>query len=196
MCRISLLVFHFFLFFFFPLGTISIPLNKVLPVPLKQSIGMFDHKTKDDFPYATVDLSSPDAGVGVPNLRRLRSTDGLRTALTLTGLCAGIIVSYISTRTLSVYRATYEPDEYLQPLWPDDLDLRPTFAFIIGGVMVAIANAISVLADRISFVSLSSPEQQHRQKCVHPQAMVRCIITERWSSFRRCARAAFSAHRS
>ncbi|KAL2753636.1 hypothetical protein ACRALDRAFT_1077401 [Sodiomyces alcalophilus JCM 7366] len=116
---------------------------------------MFDHKAKDGFSAAILDLSSRDDAAGTLNLRRLRSTDGLRAALTLVGLCAGIIVSCISVRTLSVYRATYEPAEYLQPLWPDDLDLRPTFAFIVGGAIVAIANVISILADRLTFVRKS-----------------------------------------
>ncbi|ROT40338.1 hypothetical protein SODALDRAFT_330049 [Sodiomyces alkalinus F11] len=118
---------------------------------------MFDRKTRHNVSCTAMDFSSQDADAdaAVANLGRLRSTHGLRAALTLVGLCASIMVSGMSAKTLSVYHATYEPAEYLQPLWPDDLDLRPTYAFIVGGVIITIASAISVLADRMSFVRKS-----------------------------------------
>ncbi|RFU75656.1 hypothetical protein TARUN_6591 [Trichoderma arundinaceum] len=74
---------------------------------------------------------------------------GSRLALTILALAAGITVLGVSANGLIVYHETYLPADFYLPLWPSQFDLRPTAALIAGGVVVVVANIVSLFFSKI-----------------------------------------------
>lgn len=71
--------------------------------------------------------------------------NSFRVILTAVGFAAGVAALGLSADALLVYNNTHVPAEFLLPLWPENFDLRPTHALIAGGIIVMIANGISLL---------------------------------------------------
>src|SRR5690349_10191280 len=78
------------------------------------------------------------------NLRLINVVNGSRLALTVLALAAGITVLGVSANGLMVYHQTYLPVDFYLPLWPSQFDLRPTTALVAGGVVVTVANIVSL----------------------------------------------------
>ncbi|QBZ63875.1 hypothetical protein PoMZ_05566 [Pyricularia oryzae] len=87
-------------------------------------------------------------------VRAIKMLDGVRTGLTILALIMGVSVLGVSADTLQVYNATSVPPGYEQllPLWPQNFNLRPTVALVVGAAFVVVANAVSVLCSRIAIV--------------------------------------------
>lgn len=77
-----------------------------------------------------------------------------RLALTVLALAAGITVLGVSANGLLVYHETYLPAEFYLSLWPVQFDLRPTAALIAGGVIVTVANVVSLFFSKVQAVSI------------------------------------------
>lgn len=86
-------------------------------------------------------------------IRTLELTDNVRISLTLVALLMGITVLGVSADALAVYDATHVPHTFLLPLWPDQFNLRPTVALVVGSTIVVLANAVSLLFSKVQSVS-------------------------------------------
>lgn len=84
--------------------------------------------------------------------RKVHLIESIRQGLTVLALCCGITALALASHTLSVYRWTHLPDEYLLPLWPDSFDIRPTVALIAGSSIVVVASIISLVASRVTWM--------------------------------------------
>lgn len=95
-------------------------------------------------------------------VRAIKMLDGVRTGLTILALIMGVSVLGVSADTLQVYNATSVPPGYEQllPLWPQNFNLRPTVALVVGAAFVVVANAVSVLCSRIAIVCSRTPPPQ------------------------------------
>lgn len=91
-------------------------------------------------------------------IRTLELTDNVRISLTLVALLMGITVLGVSADALAVYDATHVPGTFLLPLWPDQFNLRPTVALVVGSAIVVLANAVSLLFSKVQSVSQQSLE--------------------------------------
>ncbi|TLD20737.1 hypothetical protein PspLS_08343 [Pyricularia sp. CBS 133598] len=87
-------------------------------------------------------------------VRTINMLDSVRTGLTILALIMGISILGVSADTLQVYNATSVPPGYEQllPLWPQNFNIRPTVALVVGAAFVVVANAVSVLCSRIAIV--------------------------------------------
>jgi hypothetical protein len=85
-------------------------------------------------------------------LKGLKRVDGIRVGVTVLALCMGISILGLSGDALNVYNSTSLPHEYLLPLWPDEFNLRPTVALVVGAVFITIANIASLMASKVSSV--------------------------------------------
>ncbi|KAF4987511.1 hypothetical protein FGRMN_10326 [Fusarium graminum] len=84
-----------------------------------------------------------------PSFRLYRLIDSARLSLTILGLAAGLTILGVSANALTVYNATYVPQDWLLQLWPANFDVRPTVALVVGSALVVVANLISLLASKI-----------------------------------------------
>jgi hypothetical protein len=92
-------------------------------------------------------------------LKMVRRLDSARVGLTLVALLAGITILGVSADALAEYNATHLPGDFLLPLWPDQFDLRPTVALVVGSTIVTVTNIASLLFSKVRFVSLPSRAQ-------------------------------------
>lgn len=89
-----------------------------------------------------------------PKHRLLSIVHSSRIALTILALAAGITILGVSANGLLVYHETYLPAEFYLSLWPAQFDLRPTAALIAGGVIVTVANVVSLFFSKVQAVSI------------------------------------------
>ncbi|OTB00103.1 hypothetical protein M426DRAFT_324515 [Hypoxylon sp. CI-4A] len=82
-------------------------------------------------------------------LKKIRLVDSARIGLTVLALLCGLTILGTSSDTLVIYNATHLSSAFQLPLWPDQFDLRPTIALVIGSGIVVVANAISLLASKV-----------------------------------------------
>ncbi|GAO16405.1 uncharacterized protein UV8b_06421 [Ustilaginoidea virens] len=78
----------------------------------------------------------------------LNTIHSLRVVMTALALSAGIAILGLSADTLFVYNSTHLPTDFLLPLWPENLDLRPTNALVAGSVIATAMNMASILASK------------------------------------------------
>ncbi|KAF6844938.1 hypothetical protein CMUS01_00604 [Colletotrichum musicola] len=83
------------------------------------------------------------------NTRIPRTIDAARVSLTALALLAGVTILGVSADALAVYDATHVPASFLLPIWPDDFDLRPTVALVVGSSIVIVASLVSLLFSRV-----------------------------------------------
>lgn len=89
--------------------------------------------------------------------RMFRLADSARLGMTVLGLAAGITILGVSADSIAVYNATHVPADFLLPLWPANFDLRPTVALVVGGTLVMVANAVSLVASKVPTVRHPNP---------------------------------------
>lgn len=87
-------------------------------------------------------------------MRSLRRIDSIRIALTVLALLMGITVLGVSSDTLSVYRNTHAPADLFLPLWPNEFNLQPTIALVVGSSVVTVANMVSLLFSKVPSLRL------------------------------------------
>ncbi|TEA19269.1 hypothetical protein C8034_v000717 [Colletotrichum sidae] len=90
----------------------------------------------------------PEDAFPSQSVRLLRTVDAARVGLTTLALVAAITILGVSADALAVYDATHVPATFLLPLWPDDFDLRPTVALVVGSSIILVANGTSIVAAR------------------------------------------------
>ncbi|KAJ1337453.1 hypothetical protein MN608_00305 [Microdochium nivale] len=76
----------------------------------------------------------------------------IQLALHCLGLLCGLVVLGTSANVASVFGSTHLPSDYDLPLWPENLDLRPTNALIAGGVLVVLANLAALAFAKVSML--------------------------------------------
>ncbi|KAF3064859.1 hypothetical protein GL218_01703 [Daldinia childiae] len=105
-----------------------------------------DNKGRIPTPYSDVD---PQDHQYQSHVKKLRLVDSARIGLTGLALLCGLTILGTAADTLAVYNATHLSSDYHLPLWPDQFDLRPTVALVVGSTIVAISNIISLLCSKV-----------------------------------------------
>jgi hypothetical protein len=78
--------------------------------------------------------------------------DSTRQGLTLLALLSSITILGVSASSIAVFNATHLPADFLLPLWPDNFNLQPTVALVVGSAVVVATNTVSLLFSRVQFV--------------------------------------------
>lgn len=117
---------------------------------------MSNFDSKIEVPTSNFEVDSEDLRLD-SKIHMYGLANSVRLALTALALAAGITILGVSADAVAVYNATHVPDDYLLPLWPSNMDLRPTVALVAGGAIVVVANAISLLANKAQVVSSLYP---------------------------------------
>ncbi|EGR46496.1 uncharacterized protein TRIREDRAFT_65741 [Trichoderma reesei QM6a] len=107
---------------------------------------------KNEISASDFEVEAQDAQRQVQHQAKLRLVSlvhGIRVALTVLALAAGITVLGVAANGLIVYHETYLPPDFFLQLWPAQFDLRPTQALVAGGVLVVVANIVSLLFSRV-----------------------------------------------
>ncbi|KAK4252339.1 hypothetical protein C7999DRAFT_27065 [Corynascus novoguineensis] len=89
-------------------------------------------------------------------LRAISMTDSARAGTTVLALLMGLTILGISANTLRVYQDTHVSREFMLPLWPDDFNIRPTLALVVGSAIVLVANAVGVIFNHIGSLRAKS----------------------------------------
>ncbi|KAI0847877.1 hypothetical protein F5Y00DRAFT_106596 [Daldinia vernicosa] len=105
-----------------------------------------DNKGRIPTPYSDVD---PQDHQYQSHVKKLRLVDSARIGLTGLALLCGLTILGTAADTLAVYNATHLSSDYHLPLWPDQFDLRPTVALVVGSTIVVIANIVSLLCSKV-----------------------------------------------
>lgn len=87
-------------------------------------------------------------------LKVLRLVDSVRIGLTGLSLLCAITILGTSADSLAVYNTTHLPSDFNLPLWPDNFDLRPTIALVVGSVIVLLTSIVSLLFGKVQTVSI------------------------------------------
>jgi len=90
-------------------------------------------------------------------IKTLRRVDSIRVGVTLLALLMGLSILGVSADAVNTYNATHVSYDFLLPLWPDEFDLRPTVALVVGATLVMVANALSLVASKVQSVSHPPP---------------------------------------
>ncbi|KAI0976437.1 hypothetical protein F4678DRAFT_225444 [Xylaria arbuscula] len=93
----------------------------------------------------------------------IRLLNGIRLGLTGLALLSGITILGTSANALLVYNNTHISSAFNLALWPDDFDLRPTVALVVGSSIIILANLISLIFSKV--------------KVLYNQTMVHTSIT-------------------
>lgn len=112
-----------------------------------------DNKGRIPTPYSDVD---PQDHQYQRHVKKLRLVDSARIGLTGLALLCGLTILGTAADTLAIYNATHLSSDYHLPLWPDQFDLRPTVALVVGSTIVVIANIVSLLCSKVRVVSTTS----------------------------------------
>lgn len=88
--------------------------------------------------------------------KKIRMVDAARVGLTLLSLLCGFTVLGTSADTLATYNSTHLTGDFHLPLWPDQFDLRPTIALVVGSCIVVLASVVSLLFSKVQVVSNDS----------------------------------------
>ncbi|KAI1644554.1 uncharacterized protein F4817DRAFT_210089 [Daldinia loculata] len=105
-----------------------------------------DNKGRIPTPYSDVD---PQDHQYQRHVKKLRLVDSARIGLTGLALLCGLTILGTAADTLAIYNATHLSSDYHLPLWPDQFDLRPTVALVVGSTIVVIANIVSLLCSKV-----------------------------------------------
>lgn len=117
---------------------------------LKNELSSVDYEVKIEAQDAERHSLQPNRLLGIVHNARI--------ALTVLALAAGITILGVSANGLLVYHETYLPAEFHLSLWPAQFDLRPTAALIAGGVVVTVANVVSLFFSKVQALrSLTGP---------------------------------------
>ncbi|KAI1085870.1 hypothetical protein F5B20DRAFT_575370 [Whalleya microplaca] len=83
------------------------------------------------------------------HVKQVRLVDSARVGLTGLALLCGIAVLGTSGDTLAIYNATHLSSDFNLPLWPNQFDIRPTIALVVGSSLVVLANIVSLLFSKV-----------------------------------------------
>ncbi|KAI0455214.1 hypothetical protein F5B21DRAFT_208650 [Xylaria acuta] len=75
----------------------------------------------------------------------IRLLDSVRVGLTGLALLSGITILGTSANAIMVYNNTHVSRGFNLALWPDEFDLRPAVALVVGSSIVILANLVSLI---------------------------------------------------
>ncbi|KAI0437104.1 hypothetical protein F4803DRAFT_174180 [Xylaria telfairii] len=75
----------------------------------------------------------------------IRLLDSVRVGLTGLALLSGITILGTAANATMVYNNTHVSKGFNLALWPDEFDLRPTVALVVGSSIVILANLVSLM---------------------------------------------------
>ncbi|KAI8628588.1 hypothetical protein F5Y19DRAFT_476138 [Xylariaceae sp. FL1651] len=106
----------------------------------------FEHKG----PVSTSDFEvDPRDLHGQTQQGKIRLFNSVRLGLTGLALLSGITILGTSANALMVYNDTHVNTDFHLPLWPDQFDLRPTVALVVGSAFVVVANLVSLIFSKV-----------------------------------------------
>ncbi|KAI1096379.1 hypothetical protein F5B19DRAFT_488346 [Rostrohypoxylon terebratum] len=82
-------------------------------------------------------------------MKKIYLVDSARVGLTGFALLCGLTILGTSADTLAVYNATHLPGDFHLPLWPDQFDIRPTIALVIGSSIVVLSHMVSLIFSKV-----------------------------------------------
>ncbi|KAI0005708.1 hypothetical protein F4779DRAFT_620930 [Xylariaceae sp. FL0662B] len=86
------------------------------------------------------------------HLKKVRLVDSARIGLTVLALLCGVTVLGTSSDTLAIYRATHLANDFNLPLWPNQFDIRPSIALVVGSSVVVLANILSLASSKVKML--------------------------------------------
>jgi hypothetical protein len=111
-----------------------------------------DSKNAGDASSFEVDAQDVQVQTQINN-RTIGKVDGARISLTVLALLMGITILGVSADALNVYHNTHLSEDFLLPLWPDNFNLQPTIALVVGSTIVTVANIVSLVFSKVRVVS-------------------------------------------
>ncbi|KAI0468289.1 hypothetical protein F4859DRAFT_210214 [Xylaria cf. heliscus] len=75
----------------------------------------------------------------------IRLLDSVRVGLTVLALLSGITILGTAANAIMVYNNTHVSKGFNLALWPDEFDLRPTVALVVGSSFVILASLASLI---------------------------------------------------
>lgn len=92
-------------------------------------------------------------------IKAIRAVDSARVTTTLLALFMGMCVLGTSANTLRVYDDTrLGPDNYLS-LWPDEFNIRPTVALVVGSAIVLVSNLVALSFGKVQYLQSKATAQ-------------------------------------
>ncbi|KAI1739875.1 hypothetical protein F4680DRAFT_420353 [Xylaria scruposa] len=79
----------------------------------------------------------------------IRLLNSVRVGLTVLALLSGITILGTSANAVMVYNNTHVSKGFNLALWPDEFDLRPTVALVVGSSIVIVANLVSLTFSKV-----------------------------------------------
>ncbi|TRX88545.1 hypothetical protein FHL15_010584 [Xylaria flabelliformis] len=79
----------------------------------------------------------------------IRLLNSVRVGLTVLALLSGITILGTSANAIMVYNNTHVSKGFNLALWPDEFDLRPTVALVVGSSLVILANLVSLIFSKV-----------------------------------------------
>ncbi|KAL8719423.1 MAG: hypothetical protein Q9225_003566 [Loekoesia sp. 1 TL-2023] len=96
-------------------------------------------------PSSTPPAYTPDDVLASRNQLHAKILHWMRIAISLITLLASIIIIAFSARALQTYTSTRDHAEWVLPLWPASVDLRPTHSILACGVILAVTSIAYVV---------------------------------------------------
>lgn len=84
------------------------------------------------------------------HVKSILLADSVRVGLTALALLCGLTILGTSSDALMVYNTTNVSH---LPLWPQQFDLRPSVALVVGSVIVVLTNIVSLVFSKVKMVS-------------------------------------------
>lgn len=108
-------------------------------------------ETKPQFSPEVTDFESYEES-RPSNARRTRVVESARQGLTVLTLLLGLSIVGTSGETLRVYNKTHVSSNFLLPLWPFDLNLRPTVALVTCSSILVVSSIIALIGSKVPAV--------------------------------------------
>ncbi|KAI3337613.1 hypothetical protein HD806DRAFT_44589 [Xylariaceae sp. AK1471] len=80
---------------------------------------------------------------------KIRLFNSVRLGLTGLALLSGLTILGASANALMVYNNTHMPSDFNLPLWPEQFDLRPSVALVVGSAIVVFVNLVSLVFSKV-----------------------------------------------
>lgn len=131
-------------------------------------------------PSQTPPAYSPDDILASRNQLQAKVLHWMRIAISAVTLLASVVIIACAASALRTYTSTRDNAEWVLPLWPASVDLRPTHAVLACGVILALASIlylIAALAPTVrSFLSALDSDQDRvltgSSPSAHPEFLI------------------------
>lgn len=113
---------------------------------------------KTDAMSSDFEVSSQEQQPRQPVSKASRIASSTQVALCSLSLLCGFVVLATASNVASVYNSTLSSDELYLPLWPENLDMRPTNALVAAGVLITMMNVVALAFAKVKKVSANCSE--------------------------------------